>query len=363
MISFHVSDYLLAPSTLAGHSGRSDNYQSDSAKVILRPSLPTSVRSVSDTAPLVCLLAYDGLCTFEFGIGVEVFGLHRPEFESWYRFQTVGVEAGPLHAFGGLKFEADHDLKALENADLILVPGWSGIDVPVPETLINAIRAAHARGARIASICSGVFVLAAAGLLDGRRATTHWRYVDALRVRYPSIEVDGDVLYVDGGDVLTSAGSAAGLDLCLHIVRGDWGSAHANSVARRLVLPAQRDGGQRQFVAAPVPLDRGGRIGPVLDLIRTRLDENWPVARMATEAGLSIRTMARRFRDATGETPLNWLTSARVAHAAELLEASEASLSDIATSCGFGSLETFRREFRRLRGMAPSKYRTAFGQG
>ncbi|MFY0679580.1 MAG: transcriptional regulator FtrA [Thalassovita sp.] len=321
----------------------------------------TALLDTSERTPLVCVLAYDGLCTFEFGIGVEVFGLSRPEFEQWYQFKTVAAEAGPLRAFGGLMFNADHPLDALLEADLILVPGWSGIDVPVPADLIETLQKAHANGARVASICSGVFVLAAAGLLDGRRATTHWRYVETLQARHPEIDVDGDVLYVDDGDVLTSAGSAAGLDLCLHIVRKDWGAAHANSVARRLVLPAQRDGGQRQFVTAPVPLDRGGRIGPLLDQIRAHLDQDWPVARMATEAGLSARTLARRFRDATGETPLRWLVTARVAHAATLLEDSEVPLADIAASCGFGSLESFRREFRRLRGQAPSQFRKAFG--
>jgi len=219
---------------------------------------------------------YDGLCTFEFGIGVEVFGLSRPEFDCWYRFQTVAVENGPLRATGGVTIKATHDLNALSEADLILVPGWRGVDSPVPKQLTAALRKAHDRGARVASICSGVFVLAAAGLLDGRRATTHWRYVGALQLRHPAIEVDADVLYIDDGSVLTSAGSAAGLDLCLHIVRCDWGAARANSVARRLVLPAHRDGGQRQFIQTPVPRVRGGRIAPLLDTMLMNLMKNGP---------------------------------------------------------------------------------------
>ncbi|HOV04887.1 MAG TPA: DJ-1/PfpI family protein, partial [Kaistiaceae bacterium] len=166
-------------------------------------------------APLVCILAYDGLCTFEFGIAVEVFALPRPEFEAWYRCEIVAVEPGPLRATGGIAVTADHDLSRLEAASLVIVPGWRAPDAPVPEALVEALRRAHDRGARIASICSGVFVLAASGLLAGRRATTHWRYLDRLRAAHPDIAIDEDVLYVDDGDVLTSAGSAAGLDLSL----------------------------------------------------------------------------------------------------------------------------------------------------
>ncbi|MEL7044334.1 MAG: transcriptional regulator FtrA [Pseudomonadota bacterium] len=311
--------------------------------------------------PLVCVLAYDGLCTFEFGIGTEVFALPRPEFRRWYRFQTVAAEPGPLAAVGGISIRADTGLEGLESASLVLVPGWRGCDAAVPEKLIAALRAAHARGARLASICSGVFVLAAAGLLDRRRATTHWRYAERLAAQYPTVEVLPDVLYVDDGDVLTSAGSAAGIDLCLHIVRNDFGAEYANAVARRLVLPTHRDGGQRQFVPAPVPRARGARIGPLLDRIRERLDEPWPIKRMAGEAGMSARTFARRFGEATGCTPLAWLTATRVSRAAELLESSDSPLADIATTCGFGSLETFRREFRSARGVSPSRHRAQFG--
>ena len=320
----------------------------------------SGVARATDAHPLVVLLAYDGLCTFEFGIGVEVFGLPRPAFERWYRFAVVAAEPGPLRAMGGITITADGGLDLLADASLVLVPGWRGVDAPVPSELVDALRAAHARGTRIASICSGVFVLAAAGLLDGRRATTHWAYADMLAERYPTVTVQPDVLYVDDGAVLTSAGSAAGLDLCLHIVRREFGTAYANEVARRLVMPAQRDGGQRQFIATPVPHERGGRIGPLLDRIRDRIDEPWSVGRMARAAGLSQRTLARRFRGATGETPLGWLTAARVARAAELLETTGIPLNDVATACGFGSPETFRREFRRLRGVPPSRHRMAF---
>lgn len=330
--------------------------------------LPTELRQATreaqrnESSPLICLLAYDGLCTFEFGIGVEVFALPRPEFEHWYRFRTVAVEAGPLRAAGGLMVEADHDLSILERASLILVPGWRGIGAPVPDELVAALRAAHANGARLASICSGTFVLAATGLLDGRRATTHWRYLDAFREQFPNVLLEADVLYLDEGDMLTSAGSAAGLDLCLHIVRRDFGTEHANAVARRLILPAQREGGQKQFVTTPVPRTRSGHIAPLMDAIRAQMDEVWSLERMARHAGLSRRTLSRRFADATGHTPLAWLTRARVARAAELLESGSASLADIATACGFGSQETFRREFQRVQGTSPSRHRKAFGQ-
>lgn len=311
--------------------------------------------------PLVCVLAYDGLCTFEFGIGVELFGLDRPEFDHWYDFCVVAAEPGPLRATGGISVDAEQNLGRLRDASLVLVPGWRGADAPVPDDLIAALRGAHASGARIASICSGVFVLAAAGLLEGRRATTHWRYLDKLAERYPGVRIEADALYVDEGDILTSAGSAAGLDLCLHIVRRDFGAGHANTVARRLVLPPHRDGGQRQFVSAPVVRARGGTIAPLLDAMRERLDEAWPLERMARQAGISRRTLTRRFHETAGEPPLTCLARMRVERAAELLETSDASLSDIAASCGFGSLESFRREFRKLRGTTPSRHRNSFG--
>lgn len=315
----------------------------------------------ANDGPLVCVLAYNGLCTFEFGVGVELFGLPRPEFQRWYRFRTVAAEAGPLRGRGGVSILADTGLDGLDAADLVLIPGWRGCDADVPEELIAALRAAHAKGARLVSICSGAFVLGAAGLLDHRRATTHWRYAERLAAKHPTADVLPDVLYVDDGDVLTSAGSAAGIDLCLHIVRKDFGAEYANAVARRLVLPTHRDGGQRQFVQAPVPRVRGGRIGPLLDRIREQLDEPWPIKRMAADTGMSTRTFARRFSEATGSTPLAWLTATRVSRAAALLESSNSPLADIAMSCGFGSLETFRREFRSARGVSPSRHRAQFG--
>lgn len=314
--------------------------------------------------PLVCAVGYDGLCTFEFGIAVELFGLPRPEFAQWYRFQVVQAEPGPMRAIGGITLQADADLSTLAQASLIIVPGWRGVDVPVPDALCQALKAAHERGARIASICSGVFVLAAAGLLDGKSATTHWRYTDQLAQRYPTINVNPDVLFIEDNNVFSSAGSAAGLDLGLHIIRADYGAKAAATVARRLVLPAQRDGGQQQFVPRPAPKARAGSsIAALQDQIRSTLDQDWPIARMAQEAATSPRTLARRFAQETGLTPLNWLTAERVTRAAELLETGAVPMADVWTTSGFGSPETFRKEFRRKLGVPPTKYKERLGAG
>ena len=318
--------------------------------------------TAQDTNPLVCAIAYDGLCTFEFGIAVELFALPRPEFARWYDFATVTAETGPIRALGGITMAADDDLSLLNRASLIILPGWRGADMPVPAPLCAALRAAHGRGARVASICSGVFVLAAAGLLDGRRATTHWRYTDALAAQYPQVTVDPDVLFVESDGVFTSAGSAAGLDLGLHIIRQDHGAQVAASVARRLVLPAQRDGGQRQFVPRPEPRARiGTHLATLQDRIRASIDQDWPIERMANLAATSKRTLARRFHEEAGTTPLNWLKRERVSRAAELLEDGAVALSDIWDVCGFGSAETFRREFRKTMGVPPVKYRERLG--
>jgi len=313
--------------------------------------------------PQVAVLAYDGLCTFEFGIAYEVFGLPRPEMgEGCYRYSVCGIEPGPLRAAGGLTVAADHGLEVLQKADLIVVPGWRSIDAPVPDDLIAALRAAHRRGARIMSLCSGVAVLAASGLLSGRRATTHWRYVGAIAERYPDIIFDAGVLYMDEGSILTAAGSAAGIDLCLHVVRGDFGADAANSVARRLVLPPHREGGQAQFIHAPVPQAREGiRLGPLIEWMRERLDEEQPVSLLADKAGMSQRTFQRRFEKTTGLSVGEWLLKERLRHARELLEKqAAASLDDIAAASGFGTVATMRHHFRKRLGTSPGAYRKTF---
>jgi AraC family transcriptional regulator, transcriptional activator FtrA len=312
----------------------------------------------------VVVLAYDGLCTFEFGCAVEVFGLPRPELgPSWYRCVVAGIEPGPLRATGGIRVEVDGGLELLTQAGTVLVPGWRGIDAPVPDRLVAGLRAAHAAGARIASLCSGAFVLAAAGLLDGRRATTHWRYAQMLVSRYPAITFVPDVLYVDEGTVLTAAGSAAALDLCLHLVRRDHGPKLANAVARRLVLPAHRQGGQAQYVEAPVPRERasGARLSAVLDRVRAEPDAPWSVARLAAEAALSPRALHRHFKAATGESPGDWLVSARLARARDLLEGSRMPVPEVAAACGFGSAASLRHHFRTRLGTSPAAYRMQFG--
>ena len=311
----------------------------------------------------VAAIAYDGLCTFEFGIAVEIFGLPRPELEvPWYDFRACSVDDGPARATGGVSLNVSHGIEALAWADTIVVPGWRyGEGEAVPARLNNAIHAAHDRGARLVSICSGVFVLAAAGVLDGRRATTHWRHVARLNALFPSVTVEPDLLYVDEGQVLTSAGSAAGLDLCIHIVRCDHGPDVANSVARRLVLPTHRDGGQTQYIPKPVA-EEGAAIGPVLDWLRGNLDGNHTVATMAARAGQSERTFVRRFKDATGLPPHAWLTRERIGQARELLETTGLNIDQIAAQCGFVTPETFRHHFRKIMRTSPSQYRKSFGE-
>lgn len=313
--------------------------------------------------PLVVAVAYDGLCTFEFGCAVEVFGLSRPEMgPGWYRFAVAAAEPGPLRAAGGITVGVDGGLDLLARAGTIIVPGWRGADAPVPEVLCAALRAAHAAGARVLSLCSGAFVLAASGLLDGRSATTHWRYFDALSRRYPALLLVPDVLYVDEGSILTAAGSAAALDLCLHLVRRDRGPRIANQIARRLVVPPHRDGGQAQYVERPVPRERAGgsRLALVLDRVRARLDETWTVERLAAEAAVSPRALHRRFRDATGQSPGAWLVAERVGRARELLESGAMPVADVAAACGFGSAATLRHHFRATLGTSPAAYRDRF---
>jgi AraC family transcriptional activator FtrA len=311
----------------------------------------------------VVALAYDGLCTFEFGVAVELFGLPRPEMGSdWYAFATAAIEPGPLRGLGGVQVLADGGLERVEQAGTIIAPGWRGANAPVPPPLIDALRTAHAKGARVMSICSGVFVLAAASLLAGRRATTHWRYVDRLRALHPDIDVQPDVLYVDEGDVLTSAGSAAGLDLGLHLIRRDFGPEAANTVARRLVIPPHRDGGQAQFIQRPVPIaHEAGRLSPILDRMRADLAREHSVKTLADAAGMSPRTFLRRFEAATGMTPARWLLGERLARARELLETTAAGVEQIAQTVGFGA-PALRHHFRKTLATTPQAYRARFGR-
>ncbi|MEL1264143.1 transcriptional regulator FtrA [Pseudoxanthomonas putridarboris] len=312
--------------------------------------------------PLVAALVYDGLCAFEFACAAEVFGLPRPELgPDWYRFETCAPHRRPVRGQYGMQITADDGLDRLASAGTVIIPGWSGIDAPVPARILEALRDAHARGARLLSICSGAFVLAATGLLDGKRATTHWRYADALRQRYPSILIDPDVLYIDEGQLLTSAGSAAGLDLCLHLVRRDHGPDVANQVARRLVIPPHRDGGQAQFVERPIQKRERDALSPLMDAMRRRMDKAYSIAELAGMAAMSERTFIRRFKDATGTTPADWLIALRIDRARELLESSAHSIDSIAEQTGLGTATTMRHHFRRKLGTSPMAYRRRFG--
>src|SRR5580658_8114998 len=315
----------------------------------------------------VAVLAYNGLCTFEFGIVVEVFGLPRPELDvDWYRFRVCSLEGGPLRATGGVTVKADCGLRGLQTAGTIVIPGWRNADELPPARLIRALRSAYARGARLVTICSGVFVLAAAGLLDGKRATTHWRYVDRLASRFPKVLVEPDVLYVDEGRILTSAGSAAGIDLCLHIVRRDYGAEIANQVARRLVVPPHRDGGQAQFVPTPVRGDEGDHgtggesLARLLEWAVGRLHDSLTVAALAKRAGMSGRTFARRFWEEVGTTPHQWITHQRLIAAQRRLESSKESIEEIAQAVGLGSAATLRLRFREAFRTTPTAYRARF---
>jgi AraC family transcriptional regulator, transcriptional activator FtrA len=314
---------------------------------------------------LVVALAYDQLCTFEFGCVTELFALERPELGvDWYTFAVCAIEPGPLRAAGGITVSAPYKLKMLERANTLVVPGWRDVDELPPEPLLKKIRAAYRRGARLCSICSGVFVLAAAGILDGKTVTTHWRYAAILQQRYPNLSVQPDALYVDEAQVITSAGSAAGLDMLLHLVRCDYGSTVANRVAQRLVLPPHREGGQAQFVPRPMPQDDSGRLAKLMDWVREHPALPHTLRSLADRAAVSPRTLQRQFHDATGMAPYEWLIRERVAVARELLEAkAPLPMARVAELSGFGSEESMRRHFRRIALTSPAAYRQKFGDG
>ena len=310
---------------------------------------------------LVVALAYDRLCTFEFGCTVELFALERPELEvDWYEFAVCAIEPGPIRAAGGIVVQADYAPELIARADTIVIPGWRDADEEPPAALLEQIRAAHRRGARLCSICSGVFVLAAAGVLDGQRATTHWRYADKLARRYPAIEVLPDDLYVDIGQVITSAGSAAGLDMLLHLVRRDYGAHVGNLVAQRLVVPPHREGGQAQFLPRPMAHDEKGRLTRLMDWVRANPAMPHTVASMAGRAAMSPRTLQRQFQEATGFGPIEWLVRERVAIVKDLLETADIPLAQVAERAGFGSEESLRHHFRRLAATTPGAYRRQF---
>lgn len=296
---------------------------------------------------------------FELSLACEVFGGSPPAGTSrpWYRFSLCGPGAVEV---GRFRLEPDHGLDRLSHADTVIVPGWADTDRDPPAELVDAVRGAHEAGARVVSLCTGAFVLAAAGLLDGRRATTHWAHARELAERHPRVTVDPDVLYVDNGDVLTSAGKAAAMDLCLHLVRLDHGSSVANTLARRLVVPPHRDGGQAQFVTTPVPAPGNHPLAELFPWAARRLDQPLTVEDLARQARMSSRHLGRHFRSVTGTTPLQWLLTQRIRRAQELLETTGDTVDSIAVATGMGTATTLRRHFHRTVGVPPDTYRRTF---
>ncbi|NYH40808.1 transcriptional regulator GlxA family with amidase domain [Micromonospora jinlongensis] len=306
----------------------------------------------------VAIAATDGMLHFEVGMACEVFARDPTgQADPWYDVVVCGP--GPVRV-GRFQMEPDDGLGRLARADTVIIPAVEDVDVDVPPDLLDAVRAAHAAGARMVSLCTGAFVLAAAGVLDGLRATTHWAHTEALAARYPRVRVDPDVLYVDNGTVLASAGKAAAIDLCLHLIRRDHGSTVANAVARRLVVPPHRAGGQAQYVTTPVPARDDHPLAALFPWVLQRLDRPLTVEDLARQANMSSRNLARHFRAVTGTTPLLWLSTQRVRRAQELLENTDDSIDVIAEAAGLGTATTLRRHFHRTVGVPPDAYRRTF---
>ena len=312
------------------------------------------MRMISAMSHRIAVLALPDVVAFDLATPFQVLGRD-------YELTLCATEPGPVQTTSGFPVVASHGLGALAQADTVVVPGFDPRDEwPPPRQTLEALRAAHARGARIASICTGAFALGAAGLLDGRRATTHWRYAAQLAELCPSAHVDPDVLYVDDGDLLTSAGVAAGIDLCLHLLRRDHGVEAANKAARQTVVAPHRAGGQAQFIQRAVPPTDDGSLEATRAYALARLEQPLTVAQLAAHACTSERTFNRRFRAETGTTPLRWLHAQRVDHARRLLEASDLPVEQVAQRCGFGSAAILRQHFRRATATTPTAYRRTF---
>lgn len=308
----------------------------------------------------VAVLALEGSHAFEVGVFCEVFGIDRGEDGlPVYDFALVSAAAGAVPTRHGFEIRAPHGPERLSSADLVCVPAYD-LRVRQPDRLAEELRTAVDRGACVLSICTGAFLLGEAGLLDGRRCTTHWRYTGELARRHPRAHVESDVLYVDENPIITGAGTAAGVDTCLHLIRREHGSTVANAVARRMVAPPHREGGQRQYRERPQPRDGTTLLTPVLSWIEANLDRELTVEAMAREAHLSPRTFARRFRQETGTTPLQWLTGQRVLLAQHHLETTDDPITVIARRSGFGTVDTLRHHFARRLGITPHGYRRAF---
>lgn len=304
------------------------------------------------------VLAYDQLCTFEFGTAIEAFGRDDPLLKKpLYDLRVAAAEPGPLRAFGGVQISVEGGLELLEQAGTIVIPGWRDLAEHVCPHLLEALARASQRGCRIITICAGTFVLAATGLLAGKRATTHWHHNEALAKAYPDVLVEPSVLYVDEGNILTSAGAASGLDACLHLIRRDFGPEVANRAARRMVTPLHRQGCQAQYLEQPVTPRPANSLAPLLDRLQASPAGDIDIEHMARAAHMSRRTFLRRFHDATGTTPANWLLGVRLERAKALLETSTLPMPLIAEQCGFGTAATLRHHFRKQLASSPSTYR------
>jgi AraC family transcriptional activator FtrA len=309
----------------------------------------------------VAAVVDDGMLTFDFAIPCEVFGFDRSDVvDPWYEFLVVAARDRRVRTQTGFVLEAPHGLRALARADTIVVPGWIDPEVPPPPALVRALVSAHDRGARIVSICTGAFVLAAAGLLDGRRATTHWMYADRLQERYPDVDVDPHVLYVADDNVMTSAGTGAGIDLCLHIVACDHGADVAATVARRMVMPLYRSGGQAQFVDSSVTAEGADQLAGLLEWGRDNLSNGVSVDDLARRAAMSTRTLTRRFRATAGIPPGEWLQRERLRLAQRLLETTTEPIELVARRAGYESSATMRAQFTTRLRTSPRAYRRTF---
>lgn len=312
---------------------------------------------------VVAVAVTDGAPTFELAVPCEVFGIDRSDLvDPWYEMRLCAAQPGPLGTAAGLIVPTSHGLDQLAEADTVVVAACSrAVQLDPPAELLRAVRDAYEAGRRIVSICSGAYVLAAAGLLDGRRATAHWMHAMDFSHRFPAVEFDPTSLYIEDGTIITSAGTGSAIDLCLHLVRQDFGSAVANEVARRMVVPPHREGGQTQYARPPVRVRRtSDTLAPVLEWARRRLHEYLTVPQLAREAGLSERTFARRFHEALGTTPLQWILRERVRLAQELLETTDDAVETVAQRTGFGSAANLRYHFGRLTGVSPQTYRHVF---
>lgn len=318
------------------------------------------------TRKIIAAAIYDGLLGFEYGIAAEMFGLVRPGMEkNWYDFRPCRVEKGELTSTHGLSFSPRHGLRQLVEADTVIVPGWrrpkTGDDHKPPQTaFIKALRAAHDNGARIISICSGVFALGYAGLLDRKKVTSHWLHTEELQRQFPGANVIRDRLYVHDGQISTSAGSSAGLDLCLSIIRKDFGVDVASCIARRMVAPVHREGGQSQYIETPVLAVDDPEFGPIFDWLNENMAKTFTLKQVADRFSMSLRTFQRRFQQLTGCPPLNWINKNRVSLAQGLLESTDQSMEQIAHHSGLGSTANMRKHFARILGTTPSAYRSTF---